>query len=331
MVTPSEEKGFMSILEKAKIPLKKLSINPTKTVLVTQKAAALVASRPQLKELAKKAFKSYVRSIHLMPNKEIFGAANDMPLAEYATSLGLSATPKLGFLKNAPDREKLRDQKNVNHKLHRLKEQIKAEKLEKRVAKLGQQPAKKRELEVEEEEDDLMVFKRKHSPDDDNDDEEKALPDVGVHEVTKSRHAKRIRVDGGTGENTRIKFDDDGEEEKTVMASASSNERTDRENLESNHEEYMRKVRERLASTKDLDQAEAKQRIRDKHRKKRMEEKGEKDEDSDDEDEEVAVGLGNNEEDSDSGSGDDDESDDSDDEVDIKAQEELALAMIRGS
>ena len=321
MVTPSEEVGFMSMLTNAKIPIKKLSINPTKTVLVTQKAAALVASRPQLNELAKKAFKSYVRSIHLMPNKEIFGSAIDMPLAEYAASLGLSATPKLGFLKRAPDREELREKKNVNHKLHRLKEQIKNEKLAKKLAKLGQNQSAIKSS-PEKEEDDLMVVKRKHNPD--SDDDEK-LPAIDVGAVSKSRHAKKIRIDVGTGENKRVKFDDDGEEVGTVLDAALSNERVRRDNLESNHDDYMRKVRERLAATKDLDAADAKERIRDKHRKKRMQEKGELDEDE-------KVVLGNEDSDNEDGSvvvherGDSD-----DDETDIKAQEELALAMIRGS
>ncbi|KAI2513355.1 DUF4217 [Fragilaria crotonensis] len=323
MVTPSEETGFMSMLTNAKIPIKKLSINPTKTVLVTQKAAALVASRPQLNELAKKAFKSYVRSIHLMPNKEIFGSAIDMPLAEYATSLGLSATPKLGFLKHAPDREELREKKNVNHKLHRLKEQIKNEKLAKKVAKLGQNQSAIKSS-PDKEEDDLMVVKRKH--DLDSDDDEK-LPVIDVGAVSKSRHAKKIRIEGGTGENKRVKFDDDGEEVGTVLDAALSNERVRRDNLESNHEDYMRKVRKRLAATKDLDAADAKERIRDKHRKKRMQEKGEIDEDE-------KVVLGNEDSHSDDGSVVLDESGDSDvddDDVDIIAQEELALAMIRGS
>lgn len=329
MVTPSEENGFITMLTQAKVPIKKLSINATKTILVTQKAAALVASRPQLNELAKKAFKSYVRSIHLMPNKEIFGAAIDLPLAEYAISLGLASTPKLGFLKHAPDRDGLRDKKNINHKLNRLKEQIKTEKLAKKLAKMGHLPDVTQRRQSEEQEDDLMVIKRKHRADSDGEDNEK-LPAVAVDEVAKSRHAKRIRIDGGTGENKRIKFGDDGEEEKTVLDAATSNERVGREKLESNHEEYMQKVRERLAMTKALDDADAKERIRDKHRKKRIKGKGERD-NCDEEDGGVSA-LHNEEDESDDGTVDDNCLSDSDhDEVDIKAQEELALAMIRGS
>jgi ATP-dependent RNA helicase DDX10/DBP4 len=345
--TPQEEKGFQQVLQERKIPITKLSINPTKTVLVTQKAAGLVASRPTLKELAKKAFKSYVRSIHLQPNaKSLFPSVWDLELDEYATSLGLASAPKLGFLKTAPSsRTELREKKNVNHKLNRLKEQIKAEKLAKRIAKLGgaatalEDDGEKNQAKKKDDNDDLLVFKRKHKPDEDSDDED--LPDSGLYQVTKARKTKKIRIgEGGTGANTRIHFNEDGEEaDGTIMAVADA---VDRDTLESSHDDYMRKVRERLAATKDEDLADAKERVREKHRKKRNNEKvTQKYGDDDDDDEEVVVTLGNADGGSASSSGSDDNSDDSsgsdddssDDEsvVDIKAQEELALRMIRGS
>ncbi|ACI65103.1 glycine decarboxylase T-protein, aminomethyl transferase, GDCT, GCST, GCVT, partial [Phaeodactylum tricornutum CCAP 1055/1] len=125
MLTPPEEKnGFIELVQgkkAAKVPLKKLSINPTKTVVVTERAASLVASNPNLNRLAKKAYESYIRSIFLMPNREIFDV-KDMSLDGFAKSLGLASTPNLRFLKNsAKDREELRSVKNVNRKLQKLK------------------------------------------------------------------------------------------------------------------------------------------------------------------------------------------------------------------
>jgi hypothetical protein len=38
---------------------------------VKQRAASIVASQPECKLLAKKAFLSYMRSVALMPNKEV--------------------------------------------------------------------------------------------------------------------------------------------------------------------------------------------------------------------------------------------------------------------
>eukprot|EP00546_Thalassionema_frauenfeldii_P000754 CAMPEP_0178932990 /NCGR_PEP_ID=MMETSP0786-20121207/22977_1 /TAXON_ID=186022 /ORGANISM="Thalassionema frauenfeldii, Strain CCMP 1798" /LENGTH=654 /DNA_ID=CAMNT_0020610449 /DNA_START=152 /DNA_END=2116 /DNA_ORIENTATION=- len=327
MLIPSEE-DFIKVLTDSKIPIVKVGINPTKTVLVTQKSAALVASRPKLNELAKKAFKSYVRSIHLMPNKDIF-KANDLPLTDYAVSLGLSSTPKLQFLKNASSREQLRDKKNVNHKLHRLKEQIKAEKLAKRVAKLGKQPLKKDTISDETEEEELLVVKRQHiSSDFDSDDS-----------VAKPRSTKRIKVDGGSGENKRIIFDDDGNEKAGTIDAISTNEQITRDQLATEHDEYLRKVRERLTTTRALDETEEKDRIREKHRKKRMKQKGDDlDEEANNKEEfeDAAVTLAVDSDDetesgSDSESDSDDDSDSGSEVVDVKSQEELALALIRGS
>jgi hypothetical protein len=56
------------------VPIKKLAMNPNKRVSIASKASSINASRPVVKQLASKAFTSYVRSVTLMPNKEIFDA-----------------------------------------------------------------------------------------------------------------------------------------------------------------------------------------------------------------------------------------------------------------
>jgi len=46
---------------------------------VGKKAGAIVASNPDTKRLAEKAFSSYVRAVHLMPNKQV-GCPESKPL-----------------------------------------------------------------------------------------------------------------------------------------------------------------------------------------------------------------------------------------------------------
>ena len=96
-ILPSEEAGMTKLLQEGKIPIKKLSINPTKTVIVPQKASIIVASKPDLNALAKKAYKSYLRLIQLIPDKDIF-KVGELLLDEFASSLGLAATPSTRFL-----------------------------------------------------------------------------------------------------------------------------------------------------------------------------------------------------------------------------------------
>ena len=334
MVTPGEEAGMTTSLRDGKVPIKKLSINPTKTVLVTQRASSMVASNPSLNTMAKKAFKSYVRSIQLMPNKEIF-KIEDLPLDAFATSLGLAATPNTRFLQSVKDRSELRSKKNVNRKLQKLKEQIKAEKLAKKIEKLGDKRPSS-EGPAGNDEDELLVVKTKHAW---ADDDEEDLPVARLHEVSKSRHPKRIRIEGSTGENKRIVFNDEGEAKSAGSlldwdASAVAEEiQKDREDIENANDEYIRKVKERLQSTADEDRLEEKDRIREKHRKRRLQEKGEKEEDDEEEPAAVTLGYDDNEVRSDVSRASESSDDESDAEsvVDIAAQEELALAMIRSN
>lgn len=173
MLLPSEEEGVLARLKPKNIPIKKLTINPDKVRMagsVGKKASALVASDPDKKRLAEKSFTSYVRAVQLMPNKQVF-RLSELPLEEYASSLGLAAIPRVpgldkalkklsssaGVTKGSADgggggdkpsvagedggegaenekqREEARAKKNVNRSLQRLKEQIKADKLRKRL------------------------------------------------------------------------------------------------------------------------------------------------------------------------------------------------------
>ncbi|CAM9134160.1 unnamed protein product [Ectocarpus fasciculatus] len=162
MMLPSEEEGVLAGLKPNNIPIKRLTINPEKVRMagsVGKKASALVASDPDKKRLAEKSFTSYVRAVQLMPNKQAF-RLSELPLEEYAFSLGLAAAPRVpglekalvressggggedrdggvgderGGAENEKQREEARAKKNVNRSLQRLKEQIKADKLRKRL------------------------------------------------------------------------------------------------------------------------------------------------------------------------------------------------------
>ena len=365
VLLPSEQQAMGQILEEGKIPVKKLSVNPAKTVQVSRKISSIVAANPKLNDLGKKAFKAYLRSVHLMPNKDVFNV-HDLPLDDFATSLGLASTPGVRFLKKIKTRDELRDKKNVNHKLQKLKDQIKAERLQKKLQKMGdkmaaetmleggksQSSSKKRQAESDDDEDGLLVVKKKHRWGEDNDGgDDNGLPDIDLHEVSKPRHPKKIRIDGSSsGTNKKIVFNDDGDEDedadmlKDNTAELSSFEKEKFDNIASANDEYVERIRRRLGQTKEQDKAEEKERVRQKHKKKRLKEKGDRDDEEDeggaamlvtlggasDGEEEEVVGSSGSE--SSSGSEDSDsDSDDDDSDMDVKGAEDLALAMIRNS
>jgi ATP-dependent RNA helicase DDX10/DBP4 len=391
IVTPGEEKnGFIDLIQGgghnavnnpskkavATVPLKKLSINPTKATIVTDRAASLVASNVQLNTLAKKAFQSYVRSVTLMPHQYIF-QVQDLDLDAFSQSLGLAATPNLQFLKAAArDRVEFREQKNVNKKLQRLKDQIRTEKLQRKLEKMGnsssvlaekleQTRSKDKSPDDDDDDDQLLVPKKKSTTFMENrESDSEDWPDSGVHEVTKAaRSSSKHRLHEFVGSNDHIVFDDDGENPKDVNAlvwkSVDETIPKDKGKLGVATDQYIDTIRERLEGTKEQDAVDQKDRIRQKHKKRRLEGKLEKDEN----DSVVVLSTGDNNYDglnyngaSDSSAesssvdhhGSSDSSDDdsssiksgdikSDDEstsyprkVDLKAQEEIALALIRG-
>eukprot|EP00977_Amphora_coffeiformis_P004169 scaffold846_cov168-Amphora_coffeaeformis.AAC.26 len=338
-LTPQEDQGgyIEKVLQAGnkqakEIPIRKASINPNKTVVLGQRAASLVVQDVAFHLIAKKAFCSYVRSLQLMPNHpEIFRIKDQEILDSYANALGLASTPKV---RGVEDRDGLRAKKNVNRKLQKLKEQIKAEKLAKKVENLGQKRSKGQDNmdTCEEEDDDLLVSKGLQSWKG----EEEDLPDPKIHEVTQRRPTKKIRVESSNStQNRHIKFDNEDE-------SGSDEEKQEEgtEDLAAATDAYAEKVRERLRRNQEEDEKEAKERIREKHQKKRWREKGERDGEEDtgpvamlggfDQSDQMSEAEGDNKEDS--TSSDDTSSDDSDDEsVDLQAQEAQALAIIRGA
>ena len=174
LLMPQEERALCKELSDAAIPIKKLTVNKRHTVSVAGKAAALLAAKPELRQLAKKAFVSFLRSLVLTPtrlslyvNKETgtLAAAPDssppsggdaggggggvnafrggsrsapgtgLPLDDFATALGLPFTPDAPAVPDASALEATKKKKNVNRSLDKLKKQIKEEKEARRAAK----------------------------------------------------------------------------------------------------------------------------------------------------------------------------------------------------
>ena len=317
-----------------KTPIKKKSINPTKTVLVTQRAASLVAADVVLHQLAKKAFVSYVRSLTLLP-KQAWTDLNirDLNLESYAVSLGLATIPSLEFLDKVTTREEKRESKNINRKLQKLKEQIRLEK-EKKQKKRKTEETSKEERTDEPEGEDIMIIKARHEFN------QGELDDLEAHGAKEAlRRPKKIRIES----RRSVKFDEDGQEVPKLLqpqgeVDDETDQAVDKEGLEQANLAYMDLVRKRLEQTQELDKEEERARVRAKHKKRRLQEKTE-----------VAVNEGDTEAHAvlSSASKDDDESvystssdssssssssSDNDGDVDmgVDGKEDIALALIRG-
>lgn len=90
------EMPFLARLEKRKIPVERMMVNPTKSQSIQQSLQALVIKEPEMKYLAQRALRSYLRSIHIMNDKEVFDVTK-INTEELAYSHGLMAIPNLKF------------------------------------------------------------------------------------------------------------------------------------------------------------------------------------------------------------------------------------------
>jgi ATP-dependent RNA helicase DDX10/DBP4 len=106
---PSEEEGMLSRLESKKVPIERISVKQKKQQSIKPQLQNMCFKDPTLKYLGQKAFASYVRSIHIQKDKEVF-KLDKLNLEEFAASLGLPGAPKIKFIagddakarKNAP-------------------------------------------------------------------------------------------------------------------------------------------------------------------------------------------------------------------------------------
>ena len=110
-VEPSEEEGMLKRLQPKKVVLERINVRQKKQQSIKDQLQNMCFKDPELKYLGQKAFISYVRSIHLQKDKEIF-RLTELPLEDFSASLGLPGAPKIKFLrgdnakdlKNAPKR-----------------------------------------------------------------------------------------------------------------------------------------------------------------------------------------------------------------------------------
>ncbi|MGH0165585.1 UNVERIFIED_CONTAM: hypothetical protein FKN15_049453 [Acipenser sinensis] len=99
-------------------------VNPDKLTNVQQKLEAFLAQEQALKERAQRCFVSYLRSVYLMKNKDVFDVFK-MQLSEYACSLGLAVAPRVRFIQKAKKQreERARDKTDTTREASSGEEQ----------------------------------------------------------------------------------------------------------------------------------------------------------------------------------------------------------------
>lgn len=120
MLTPQEEEGFLKRLQSKKIEVSKLTIKQSKKKSIKPQLQSLLFKDPELKYLGQKAFISYVKSIYIQKDKEVF-KFDDLPTEDFANSLGLPGAPKIK-IKGMKAIERAKTLKNTSRQLLALSE-----------------------------------------------------------------------------------------------------------------------------------------------------------------------------------------------------------------
>jgi ATP-dependent RNA helicase DDX10/DBP4 len=280
MLMPSEERKIISDLNTANIPIKKSSVNKKHTVSVSSTAAALLAARPELRSIAKKAFVAYLKSVQLRPEKIV--DIHCLPHDEFASSLGLAFTPEVPVVAKPSEvaRADVRKQKNVNRSLDKLKRKIKEEKEAKKLAAsiTGEEsiPRKvKNPSSQTDDANDLFTVKAVHSWDEIVDDD--LLEDTLTLKTKKQK--VKIRADGTArgvnvaGKTKKLTFDEDGNVASTpfdLLAKELGGKRQRPSVVDpSMIDEHVKRVKARVDEGRREDMERERLRIREKHREAR--------------------------------------------------------------
>ena len=341
VLLPSEEK-MVDVLKEARVPMTKIELNPKRQLTIADQVRSFVAEDKDLKILAQKAFTSYVRSVHLQPNKNVFDV-NSLELDDLASSMGLSSTPRVSFLKGgANSREESRNLRNQNSQLYQLKQSILMEKRMKRKEKKMKtfERAKITPFgleEEEEEEKDEVLFKkttkkRSHVELDDDDDDE-------VLKKNQNKRPKKLKIRSDRETENHFFFDETGEKRAVLESLADSSDvlSSDSKLMNLNVDRissYQKRIAEQMNEADDEDREINRQRVKEKHRQKKIKARQAREDEGDD----GGVMLGgatlgsaevvDDDDESESESSSDSSSGEDDEEIDVSSAHEKALALL---
>ncbi|BFZ59770.1 ATP-dependent RNA helicase dbp4 [Saitoella coloradoensis] len=313
MLCPSEEKGMVATLEAKKVPIEKITIKASKKQTIKDQLQALCFKDVEIKYLAQKAFVSYMRSVYLQRDKETF-KIEELPVEEYASSLGLPGAPKIKFgnaarakaLKNAPaklvetdgesdaeDQDKKKDgEKKVKTKYDRMFERRNQDVLADHRSKLVEHT-----MDADSDDDFVTLKRTDHALDEETPVVEELVPKKAADPLLKPDSKKKAAEAlskkamlkyRGNGE--KLIFDEEGNAHKLyeLEDEASFKKKGD---VTEQQKKFVEEERKRVEEADIEDKAQAKEKKREKRRRQLEREREADDNDDSDNDNEVRVEL----------------------------------------
>merc|ERR1712098_164728 len=276
VLTPSEEKMMIKSLAANRIPIEKIEVNPSKMHSITGKISALLAGNKELKETAQRAFVSYIKSVSLEKNKQIFDVKS-IDTAKFAESLGLAVAPRVRFLE--------RRENKVKKIIDDPKEEAAASSENTKEAKASSSEDKKETVFNEDDDSDDEMFSVKrvnHQIEDENHALGPDNLDIPISKkdgkvITKAQVAKKL-IKKKIG-NTKITFDDEGD---VVLDGSKHKVSKEGQDYECDKNDRVgggidiNQAKEILKAEDKFDKASERARIKDKHKEAKKKLKEEK-------------------------------------------------------
>lgn len=247
-LSPSERE-MLTKLHSAdpKIPILFKKVKAEKIDQISGSLASVLVKYPDMQQLAKRAFITYVRSINHQKDKDIFDVSK-LPLEEYSASLGIPMIPKISS----------KIQKMTNKKELVDGQENKVEAKDERL--YGMLKGNNRSDKAEEEEDDILVAKNSSTELDKN--ELTVLP-------TRILKKKKLKINVHRPVGTRVKYDEDGCQ-IAPLASFAVTESADNVLEPEKVKERYEKLREEMKRMDKEDKDLQRQRLRAKRTKEKI-------------------------------------------------------------
>ncbi|XP_065859948.1 DEAD-box ATP-dependent RNA helicase 32-like [Euphorbia lathyris] len=282
-LTPSEMK-MLEKLQEAKVPVEFIKANTKRLQPVSGLLSVLLVKHEGMQDLAKRAFITYLRSINIQKDKEVFDVTK-LPIDEYSASLGLPMTPQVRFLKHKM-KKKMSEKSSVveldNSNEHNTEDAIGSIR--------EKDSGSHREMldigDAEEENADGSILQPRSS---EHQDPTKTTDLEAVMPATRVSKKKKLKINMDRPVGTRVVFDEEGNALPPLARMAGANNVLDNDisSLLGKKEEYYKKEREMLKEVDKEDKVLDRQRRREKRTKEKIKRKRQStEEEEEDEDEE---------------------------------------------
>ncbi|ONK75009.1 uncharacterized protein A4U43_C03F12360 [Asparagus officinalis] len=260
---PSEIKMLTKLQgAEPKIPIHLRKADAKKTEKISGLLSSLLVKYPNLQQLAKRAFITYLKSLHKKSDKEVFDLPK-LPIEEYGASLGLPMTPRIRFIskKKGKEEEPMETTMHIENGLDDSSEIL-------------QRTKQKKDKPKQEAEEDVFVPKETSLEVEGN-----GASVLGTRILKK----KKLKINVHRPVGSRVKYDDEGNVIPPLAALGDTESRDDVLQPEKVKERY-KKLRQEMDLRDKEDKVLLRQRLREKRTKEKMKLKRWREEEQDEED-----------------------------------------------